>query len=822
MVVLVLVVASCLMVVWSPGEYANEPRATSGALDAAQLRQAAQWQLYRLQLDQLRVGTADTADWQRALRASRESIDQPTDDPLLLARRFSVTPDLLLPAIDSADQLADARFVSRPMIDGHRASTTRALSRWIDSSVRSASLSSRQLFGFALDRCQLRPTELVAINNPLPLGRLALAPGDRIAMRTTLPAPRVPLGLNGSPSLYDLFDSMPLALNTPFARATELEALLDDLLLEPAVSLWSHDALRTLDQLTDADEFRRHSSRELLARLIMLADEAGRTADLVGDESLAVRLRQARWGLLRRGGCWSAVEEMRRVETTMVASVPCENRPFVPGAVPAKLVAHSSERPQAAPLPDDWSALTRTIEQYESTREPQLAQAVADRWRTAAKSSDPRERVLAEQLEVHYRNANLRVAVSRDLLLRLIEPNSTRSEEVNDTIVGTPVRGTATSTSHVQIELLEDPSAWRIGLQLTGETHSHTWSFSPPVTIESVGTTRFAGSKQLLFDRLGAHMGATRTVAEAENRLVDIQSKYDNVPLMGRVVDNRAREEYAKRQQQAQREVEQKAASRVSDECDTRIEQAIRDAEARYERELTTRLDRLGMKLDTLQLETTRERLIGRFRVARPDQLAAHTPRPRALAESVASLQLHESLVTNLAAGFDLDGKRMTVAELREHLTVKFPERTIAEADGDIDGEATIVQFADTGAVVVKFVDGQARLQLSVAELRHERTSHRNFRVHVYFEPVVDGLSARLVHAAGPFIEGQIRNSERFRLQAILGRVVGDDSDITIVPASDDSRLEGLTITQMVIDDGWLGWSIGPVKLGCATVFERR
>ena len=58
-------------------------------------------------------------------------------------------------------------------------------------------------------------------------------------------------------------------------------------------------------------------------------------------------------------------------------------------------------------------------------------------------------------------------------------------------------------------------------------------------------------------------------------------------------------------------------------------------------------------------MKSTPERVVARVRVAGDDQLGSHTPRPRALSDSLASVQVHETAMTNLAVTLGLDGKRL-------------------------------------------------------------------------------------------------------------------------------------------------------------------
>ena len=60
----------------------------------------------------------------------------------------------------------------------------------------------------------------------------------------------------------------------------------------------------------------------------------------------------------------------------------------------------------------------------------------------------------------------------------------------------------------------------------------------------------------------------------------------------------------------------------------------------------------------SIGMETSADRLTMRLRLAADHQLGAHTPRPRAPSDSLASFQIHESAFNNLVSQLDLNGRK--------------------------------------------------------------------------------------------------------------------------------------------------------------------
>ena len=105
----------------------------------------------------------------------------------------------------------------------------------------------------------------------------------------------------------------------------------------------------------------------------------------------------------------------------------------------------------------------RDIEQYEQTRLPSDARRLGGDLRSLAQSSDPQRLELARGVETHYRNANVRVSLTEDLLNRLIPAQKTEIAPVSDTLMGVPVRGQSMTSTDVALRLIPDPNRVRHG-----------------------------------------------------------------------------------------------------------------------------------------------------------------------------------------------------------------------------------------------------------------------------------------------------------------------------------------------------------------------
>jgi hypothetical protein len=252
--------------------------------------------------------------------------------------------------------------------------------------------------------------------------------------------------------------------------------------------------------------------------------------------------------------------------------------------------------------------------------------------------------------------------------------------------------------------------------------------------------------------------------------------------------------------------VQEQLDDRAGAEVD-RLKQQLHDR-------LTGPLQEAGLALTPIELSTTNDRVVARLRLAGDDQFAAHTPRPRAPADSLASMQVHESAFTNATVSLGLDGKIYTGQQLQTALRERIP-RLREKAAIEIKDEA-VFKFAGQDAVRVRIADNHLEVILDMAEVTFEKETAHSFRVHAYYKPEINGLEATLVRDGALGIEGKLRTSDRSRMHGVFNKVLAEDQHIPILKMTDprDARLGGLMITQLVLEDGWLGMAVGPEAPG--------
>ena len=526
-------------------------------------------------------------------------------------------------------------------------------------------------------------------------------------------------------------------------------------------------------------------------------------AEASDDDVLRAELLRAHWGLERRLDCWSP---MREIAARSLAE--------------RRMAARSSVISKFSILPGqvvdsvDLASFSANLEAYEQEPTPRLAWEIRQQQHALRSSSDVEQIALANAVEQHYRNANVRMAVTGDLLNRLVSQEMAEMRPVHERIAGTPVRGRSMTYAENRIQLEPDDSRLRLGWETEGTVNSLTHTEGGPATLKSRGTTNFTARKPISIESDGVQLAPGNAYADNHSQVIGVYSYFDWIPLLGSYIRSRAMEQYHEKRPWAEAEVEYKVANRVQSRLDRETSTRVREIEDKFRERVTDPLAEYGVKLEPVELQTTADRMVARVRVAGDDQLGSHTPRPTAPSDSLASMQVHESALTNAALALELDGQRLTAPELQQRLREKLPRLEAAAQPPSPENQPNdiVFTFADHDAVKFQLKDGVVDLKLSLAQLQRGSERSRNFIVHATYRPEIHGIEAELVRDGALGIEGRLGVGERAGLHNIFNEMFSEDRRLPIVKVDQDvdSRLKGLVITQLVVEDGWLGLAIGP------------
>ncbi len=467
-----------------------------------------------------------------------------------------------------------------------------------------------------------------------------------------------------------------------------------------------------------------------------------------------------------------------------------------------------------AATPLDYSALLGQIERQESDSIDLGGIDVASAVQTLRFAESHEANRIAQSLNTHYRNSNIRIAITSELVQRMIPEVDARVQPVRDSILGADVRGTSVVHSDLGLRLVPSDHTWKMVLENNGRIDTGASSRQWPVLIRSDSNASFLSSTPLEITPDGAITGATDVAVDAATRVRGMQTEFDSIPVISTLVREIAMDRYHSMAPVAQQIQKSKIRSGVSDEVDGRVAEQLDEAAETLARRLIGPLSTLRLSPLVVDMQTTSTRLSARYRVAGDWQLAAFTPRPRAPLSSLMSVQLHQSVFNNTLETILPAGETQSIADMVERIREVFAiEAPLLLGDDDELAKDTTIQFASTRPVTVEIEDDILWITMRVMRLKQGRAIDlRRFIVRAAYRPQVDGMSATLVRDGHLRISGpDMSMRDRLPVRAIFNKVFSTKKTLPLIPErwSSHSSLKGLAVTQVELRDGWMAIAIG-------------
>lgn len=451
------------------------------------------------------------------------------------------------------------------------------------------------------------------------------------------------------------------------------------------------------------------------------------------------------------------------------------------------------------------------LEEFELTRSQTDGARLARICRAFHHSQSPSYLPIAESLERHYRNANLRVSVGKSFITRFVPQPQVTELPVRESIRGAWVSGRSETLTRLGVDFVPAEGELQFKLTVEGEVASATTASAGPARVFNDGTAWFVGAKPLAISPEDFRKNPTTVQVRSRSLLKGFRTEYDGVPLIGSIVRNQVEQRVEEERALADRETSSRVASRIESYVDDEVERRLADAEGRFRDKALSPLAQLGIELSAVELETTADRAVARYRLAHPEQLAAFTPRPQALAVSEISVQLHESAFNNVFSQTDLFGREMLLTEMLTRVRA-----LMGAPDGEpMDvPEGVSIRLADRDGAKVVFEDDQVVMELNVKRIaENDETLYRNFVIRARYRPVVEGLQVKLVRTGVLELSGdRLDFRQQIALRAIFSKVFSENRALTLLKEEylDDPRVQGLAVGQIIMNQGWLGVSLVP------------
>ncbi|MCC9655520.1 hypothetical protein [Rhodopirellula halodulae] len=463
-------------------------------------------------------------------------------------------------------------------------------------------------------------------------------------------------------------------------------------------------------------------------------------------------------------------------------------------------------------MPIDYVALLQDLERAEADSIDLAAVKVTNAFQSLRFSDDTYAARVAKVIDLNYRNANVRTAISAKLIERLIPSVPDQTTPIVTQIAGTPVRGTSNVSTALNLRLNPTPGEWNLDLLTRGDVSTQSRAHESGVTVHTDGWADFQASTPVRILPTGLEVGGTQVDVNATNRLRRVDSKVNSWPLIGSLVRGIAEKKYEDTKALANRKTRDQIRSEVSGKTQSELGTQTEKAEQKWDDLVLGPLGRLELDPTVIDLETTQERLIARYRLAGDWQLAAHTPRPRAWKDSWLSVQMHQSAINNTLEQLLPRGEVKTFEQLYTDTFALFGKEGMTLPE-EVPGDAEIA-FSSTRPVTIEIEDGLMWLTLRVVRLSQPGSPKlTRFIVRAAYKPEFDGLDARLVRDGHLRISGPgMSMRQRLPIRAIFNKVLAEDRVIPLTTPKlvEHPAVQDLKVSQLELRDGWMALALSP------------
>jgi hypothetical protein len=422
---------------------------------------------------------------------------------------------------------------------------------------------------------------------------------------------------------------------------------------------------------------------------------------------------------------------------------------------------------------------------------------------------------IVEAVQRYYWRPNLLVEFAAPVVVAgFNNDNVQQTGPVEDVILGTRIRGTATTQGKIVARLVPDDQRAMIWSVFSGVTQSHTTGYNQGATIVSRGTTRFEAIKAIAITPEGFRDYPATADAITRSTPISVSAgqggSYGDSIAWQRVRESLPRSNAA---------ASQRAAQRLREQLDAKARERLAELNASFEKKYREPLLRRGAFPSVLRFSTTDEVLRIAAVAARAGEIPAPTAPPPLPQRPDVLVQVHETMIANFyRAMYAAQTVNQTefaqqwensFGELPEGLQLK-PGQEPWEITFDAAEPVSVVLADDTVTITVRGT--------SFRTLGNEpQNLPMNITAVYRVEPGGSGLKLQrqgdLVVLPPDYREGQVLDARQTTLRRRLMRQFADVFQEELL--AEGLKLPGrwehlgvLPLQQLSARDGWLtlGW----------------
>ncbi|MEM6688923.1 MAG: hypothetical protein AAF664_05815, partial [Planctomycetota bacterium] len=228
-----------------------------------------------------------------------------------------------------------------------------------------------------------------------------------------------------------------------------------------------------------------------------------------------------------------------------------------------------------ASSPIDYGELLRQLERQESDPIDLASIDIATATQSMRFDSNPNVAQIAGQINTHYRNANVRLAMSRPMLDRLLPAVEPERVRIQKRILGSQVRGVSYVQGTLGIDLMPSADRWRVFFENRGQVTTHAVGRRDGVRLMTLAQNEYTAIAPIEVTSAGAAIGDIQVDVYGRSRLRGVTSDYDSWPLLGTLVRGYAQSEFRSVRAQSNSIAKRDISVRVTNELQTRLDDQI-------------------------------------------------------------------------------------------------------------------------------------------------------------------------------------------------------------------------------------------------------
>ena len=460
---------------------------------------------------------------------------------------------------------------------------------------------------------------------------------------------------------------------------------------------------------------------------------------------------------------------------------------------------------------DQLAELAKNLKAWSAkpTTESALEVAANLAWLESARQAPEMARLVHAQFGL----PNFQGRINAEILDMAIADKIDETAPIDDCILGTTIHGEGRTQGQTHIALADYPSAGFFDVLMQGTNLGQTTGWHHPVWVFSTSTTQLGTCKRFWMDEDGLHSHPAVARAATDANVYAIQDK-----KCRRLVERIAWRKAMKQKYEADAIASSHAADRAAERTDEKAAPMIEDANKDYEKKVRQPMDDRLIFPGQLAFSTTVEAIHVAGFETMLSQLAAATPAPAVTGPSEIALQMHESMVNNMAATL-LGGMRLTEDMFQrtvKEIAGKVPDQLKPDENQEpftlvFQREQPVtVTFTDNGFTVTlrghEFISGERKLRDT-----NISATYKFVKTDKGFKAVRQGELAILPFGAKERPRVGILGEQMYViLQKRFGKIFGEE--LVMQGFTPTGRLEkaGKVVPVVVNSDtGWLsmGWS---------------